>query len=229
MDQVKIGKFIAELRRRAGLTQEALGEKIGVTNKTISRWENGDYMPNIEMLQLLAEEFSISISEILAGEKFSDEESRHKADENAIATTSTSAFSLKERKTFFKKKWRREHFSLFAVLALILIAAVVFPLVFHKPWLLGIAPLVALVEYGFQNNRMMVYVEKCLYKRKRRSCSQFVEQHGSAAAPLSFRPNSPRNAPITQKDAPHRARRAYFPFLPLKLSAERMCSHEYLL
>ena len=41
MDQVKIGKFIAELRRRAGLTQEALGEKIGVTNKTISRWENG--------------------------------------------------------------------------------------------------------------------------------------------------------------------------------------------
>ena len=164
MDQVKIGKFIAELRRRAGLTQEALGEKIGVTNKTISRWENGDYMPNIEMLQLLAEEFSISISEILAGEKFSDEESRHKADENAIATTSTSAFSLTERKTFFKKKWRREHFSLFAVLALILIAAVVFPLVFHKPWLLGIAPLVALVEYGFQNNRMMVYVEKCLYK-----------------------------------------------------------------
>lgn len=41
MDQVKIGKFIAELRRRAGLTQEALGKKIGVTNKTISRWENG--------------------------------------------------------------------------------------------------------------------------------------------------------------------------------------------
>lgn len=41
MDQVKIGKFIAELRRWAGLTQEALGEKIGVTNKTISRWENG--------------------------------------------------------------------------------------------------------------------------------------------------------------------------------------------
>ena len=164
MDQVKIGKFIAELRRWAGLTQEALGEKIGVTNKTISRWEYGDYMPNIEMLQLLAEEFSISISEILAGEKFSDEESRHKADENAIATTSTSTFSLKERKSFFKKKWRREHFSLFAVLALILIAAVVFPLVFHKPWLLGIATLVALVEYGFQNNRMMVYVEKCLYK-----------------------------------------------------------------
>ena len=113
-------------------------------------------MPNIEMLQLLAEEFSISISEILAGEKFSDEESRHKADENAIATTSTSAFSLKERKTFFKKKWRREHFSLFAVLALILIAAVVFPLVFHKPWLLGIAP----VSY----THLDVYKRQCPHR-----------------------------------------------------------------
>lgn len=41
MDQIKIGKFIATLRRQSGLTQEKLGEKIGVTNKTISRWENG--------------------------------------------------------------------------------------------------------------------------------------------------------------------------------------------
>lgn len=41
MDQIKIGKFIATLRWQSGLTQEKLGEKIGVTNKTISRWENG--------------------------------------------------------------------------------------------------------------------------------------------------------------------------------------------
>lgn len=42
MDQIKIGKFIAALRKDKGLTQEQLGEKLGVTNKTISRWENGD-------------------------------------------------------------------------------------------------------------------------------------------------------------------------------------------
>ncbi len=41
MDQIKTGKFIAELRRKAGLTQQQLGEKLGVTNKTVSRWENG--------------------------------------------------------------------------------------------------------------------------------------------------------------------------------------------
>ena len=41
MDQVKIGKFLAELRKRDGLTQAELGEKLGVTNKTVSRWETG--------------------------------------------------------------------------------------------------------------------------------------------------------------------------------------------
>ena len=53
MDQIKIGRFIAALRKESGLTQEQLGEKLGVTNKTISRWENGNYMPDVEMLSLL--------------------------------------------------------------------------------------------------------------------------------------------------------------------------------
>jgi len=44
MDQIKIGRFIAELRHRENLTQDALGQKLGVTNKTISRWENSNYI-----------------------------------------------------------------------------------------------------------------------------------------------------------------------------------------
>ena len=50
MDQIKVGKFIAALRKEQGLTQEALGQRLGVTNKTVSRWENGNYMPDIELL-----------------------------------------------------------------------------------------------------------------------------------------------------------------------------------
>ena len=48
MNQIKIGKFIAALRKEKGMTQEQLGEKLGVTNKTVSRWENGNYMPDVE-------------------------------------------------------------------------------------------------------------------------------------------------------------------------------------
>ncbi len=163
MNQLKIGKFIATLRRQAGFTQEVLGEKIGVTNKTISRWENGNYMPDIEMLQLLAREFNVSINELLAGERMPDEEFRQKADENIIAVSKASAFTFEERKAYFKKKWRRDHISLFVVLTLILIAAFVIPFILSKPWLVGLVPLIALIEYAYQNNKMMIYVENCLY------------------------------------------------------------------
>ena len=145
------------------LTQEALGEKLGVTNKTVSRWENANYMPDIEMLQLLSKELNVSVNELLAGEFLSDEEFRKKADENVIAVSKASAFSLEERKAYFKKKWRKEHTALFVLLGLLLIAAAVLPFVFDRSWLVGLVPLLALVEYGYQNNQMMAYVEHCLY------------------------------------------------------------------
>lgn len=161
MDQKKTGKFIAGLRRREGLTQEALGEKLGVSNKTVSRWENGNYMPDIEMLPLLAKEFGVSIEELLAGERLSEEDAPEKGSKGRAARE--SAFSFEERKAFFKKKWRKEHLALFVILAVILIAAIVLPLMLHKSWLLGFAPLVAFVEYGYQNNEMMKYVEDSLF------------------------------------------------------------------
>ena len=69
MDQMKTGRFIAALRKERNLTQEQLGEKLGVTNKTISRWENGNYMPDVEMLLLLSKEFGVSINELISGER----------------------------------------------------------------------------------------------------------------------------------------------------------------
>lgn len=86
------------------------------------------------------------------------------ADENIIAVSKESAFSFEERKAYFKKKWRKEHISLFVVLLLILIVAFVLPFVVSKPWFVGLVPLIAFIEYGYQNNRMMIYVENCLYK-----------------------------------------------------------------
>lgn len=158
MDQVKIGKFIASLRRKAGLTQEALGEKLGVTNKTVSRWENGNYMPDIEMLQLLAQEFHVSVDGLLACKASVPETEAGKA-----PISDESSFSFEERKAYFKKKWRREHIPLFAALLLILSASIALPIVLGKPYYAGLAPLIACISYGYQNNRMMIYVENNLY------------------------------------------------------------------
>ena len=65
MDLIQIGKFIAKLRKEQGLTQEQLGEKIGVTNKTVSRWETGVYLPPADAMLALGELFNVSVNEIL--------------------------------------------------------------------------------------------------------------------------------------------------------------------
>ena len=74
MDQEKIGKFIANLRKEQKLTQEQLAEKLGVTDKSVSRWENGKTMPDISMLSILANELNCTIQELLNGRKMTKEE-----------------------------------------------------------------------------------------------------------------------------------------------------------
>lgn len=163
MDQMKIGRFVAELRREHRMTQEALGQKLGVTNKTISRWENGNYMPDIEMLVLLSSLFGVSIHELLSGERLSEERFRQEADQQLLKLWKASAFSSKERSAFWKRKWLREH-----VAALVLAVAVPLPVFIAAvcaslPWLMGVCPAVWLAAYAFLRNRMMSYVESKVF------------------------------------------------------------------
>ncbi|RHM63110.1 helix-turn-helix transcriptional regulator [Coprobacillus sp. AF33-1AC] len=82
MDTKKIGSFLKQLRIENHLTQEQLGQQIGVTNKTISRWETGNYLPPIECLILLSDFYKISINEILSGKRVLDENIKEVAEEN---------------------------------------------------------------------------------------------------------------------------------------------------
>ena len=109
MDVKKTGAFLAALRHEQNLTQEQLGEKLGVTNKTVSRWENGNYLPPVEMLQFLSELYQVSINELLCGERLSEQEYKEKAEENIKTVLKDSAFSLQEKVTFYQKKWQKEH------------------------------------------------------------------------------------------------------------------------
>lgn len=86
MDIIKIGKYIAENRKKKNMTQEQLAEKIGVTSKTISRWENGNYMPDISLLKPLSEELGISLNDLLSGEKVEKDKYQEKLEENIINT-----------------------------------------------------------------------------------------------------------------------------------------------
>ena len=84
MDVQKIGRFLTELRKSHNLTQEELGEKLGVTNKTVSRWENGNYLPPVEILQLLSNLYGVSINELLYGERLNTVQYKESAEEYIV-------------------------------------------------------------------------------------------------------------------------------------------------
>lgn len=82
MDIVKTAAFLKELRKEKNWTQEELAEKIGTTNKTISRWETGIYLPPVEILQELSKIYNVSINEILSGERLNEENYKMNAEKN---------------------------------------------------------------------------------------------------------------------------------------------------
>jgi len=69
MNQHNIGQFISTKRREQNLTQEQLAEKLGVSNKTVSKWETGKTMPDYSVIELLCEVLKISVSELIAGKE----------------------------------------------------------------------------------------------------------------------------------------------------------------
>ena len=69
MNQIKIGKFIAECRKKINLTQIQLADKLGITDKAISKWERGIAMPDSSLMLELCDILGISVNELLNGEK----------------------------------------------------------------------------------------------------------------------------------------------------------------
>ena len=121
MDIIKIGKFIAEKRKEKKLTQEGLAEKLGVTSKTISRWENGNYMPDISLLKPLSEELGITLNDLISGEKVDKEHYQEKLEENIISTIDYTS-----KKVYEKNKVIAEILMFFG-LGLAFIAFTIFP------------------------------------------------------------------------------------------------------
>ena len=100
MNQQKIGKFIQESRKNKNLTQVELAEKLGVSNRTISKWENGNCLPDYSMFNILCDELDISINELLSGEKLNEKNYQKKLEENFVSTID---YNNKKRNKVIKK------------------------------------------------------------------------------------------------------------------------------
>ena len=81
MNQIKIGKFISECRKEKKLTQSQLAEKMNITDKAVSKWENGKSLPDISLLLPLCEILGISLNELFIGEHIPDDKLKEKTDE----------------------------------------------------------------------------------------------------------------------------------------------------
>ena len=84
MDQEKIGKFIADCRKEKGLTQLQLAEKLGISNRAVSKWETGKSCPDVSLMLELCSVLEITVNELLSGERILMEDYQKKAEENLV-------------------------------------------------------------------------------------------------------------------------------------------------
>ena len=96
MDQIAIGKFIAKKRKEHNFTQEQLAERLGVSNKTISKWETGKCLPDYSIVESLCRSLDITMAELLDGEE--DEKSIHTYDNQQILKILEETQVLKKKK-----------------------------------------------------------------------------------------------------------------------------------
>lgn len=91
MDQVKTGCFIAQCRKEKNMTQRQLADVLGISDKTISKWETGKGLPEAGCMVPLCEALGISVNELLTGERIPDEEYQEKAEETMVALAEMKA------------------------------------------------------------------------------------------------------------------------------------------
>lgn len=98
MNQEKIGKFLSELRKERGMTQQQLADAIGVSNKTISKWECGKGMPEMSSITPLCQTLQINVNELVSGERLPEDGYSRKAEENMMNLIQETEISKKQNR-----------------------------------------------------------------------------------------------------------------------------------
>ena len=130
MDQLKIGKFIAECRKQKNLTQMQLAEKLGITDKAVSKWERGIAMPDTSIMLELCDILGISVNELLSGEKIMMENNNQKNEQLLLDMAKELE---KKNKTIWNAMWTIMTVSIIGLIGGLAIIAFFMP---EGPWML---------------------------------------------------------------------------------------------
>lgn len=124
MDQIKIGRLIAECRKKQGLTQLQLAEKLNITDRAVSKWETGRAMPDTSIMLDLCEILGISVNELLIGEEFMMEQNDQKNEQLLLDMAKELE---KKNKTIWSSMWAIMIVSIIGLIAGLLVAAFLIP------------------------------------------------------------------------------------------------------
>ena len=130
MDQLKIGRFIAECRKQKNLKQMQLAEKLGITDKAVSKWERGNAMPDASTMLELCEILGISVNELLCGEKINMENNDQKNEQLLLEMAKELE---KKNKIIWNAMWTIMAVSIIGLLGGLVIIACFMP---EGPWML---------------------------------------------------------------------------------------------
>ena len=178
MDQIKIGKFIAERRKNAGLTQMQLAEKLNITDRAVSKWETGKAMPDTSIMLELCDILSISVNDLLSGEVVSMENYNKKLESNLLEM-------VREKQAADKRLLAMEIFIGVLVTAILAAAITVASLVQMEEWLkvviivCGFIVFMVGMVYGLRIEQVAGYYEcaKCGHRYVPSYGSVFFAMH----------------------------------------------------
>ena len=139
MDQIKIGRFIAERRKLQGLTQAQLAEKLNITDRAVSKWETGRSLPDAALMLALCEILGISVNELLSGEKVTMENNQEKNEQLLLEMAKEIE---RKNKTIWSAMWIIMIVSILALFAGLFAAAFFVP---EGPWQLVVILAVVVV------------------------------------------------------------------------------------
>lgn len=165
MDQVKIGKFIAQRRKEKNMTQAELAEKLNITDRAVSKWENGKGMPDSSIMLDLCSVIDISVNELLSGEMIEMKEYNNKSEELLLKMT--------QEKEERDKEFLNMEIFIGILVSIILISCVFVASFVNMPdWLrigliiIGLIPFIIGVGYAIKIEQVAGYYEcqNCHYK-----------------------------------------------------------------
>ena len=102
MEQERIGKFIQDLRKEKNLTQKELAEKLGITDRAISKWENSRGMPEVSLMKPLCDILGITVSELLSGERIAQKDYREKSEFRFLDAIEITDKKIKQKNTLLR-------------------------------------------------------------------------------------------------------------------------------